>query len=142
MPSGVYTRTKQHRRSISDALIKSYQTGTRIPRWLNKKQPIEVRNKNRLAHLGKKTLEDNPMWKGEKAGYTAKHQWINRQLGQPSECENCIITLSKKLEWANISGEYKRDISDWARLCSICHHLFDNQGLKSSNTKRLKGSLT
>jgi len=25
------------------------------------------------------------------------------------------------IHWHNISGEYKRDVSDWIRLCAKCH---------------------
>jgi hypothetical protein len=28
-------------------------------------------------------------------------------------------------DWANISGEYLRDFSDWQQLCKLCHKAFD-----------------
>ena len=69
--------------------------------------------------------ENSNKWKGDKVGYSALHDWIRRQLGTPKVCENCGSTNHKQYEWANISGEYKRDTSDWARLCKMCHHLID-----------------
>ena len=66
-------------------------------------------------------------WKGEGAGYVAKHTWISKQLGKPHFCEECG---NKKLNhrqyhWANKSGKYLRDLSDWIRLCVKCHLEFD-----------------
>lgn len=31
------------------------------------------------------------------------------------------------MHWANISGKYLRDITDWVRLCVSCHKYFDKQ---------------
>lgn len=70
--------------------------------------------------------EKNGMWKGEKASYSASHHWINSQLGRPKECENCGTKDASHYEWSNMSGEYKRDVSDWARLCVRCHRYIDN----------------
>ena len=32
----------------------------------------------------------------------------------------------KRYHWANISGEYKRDLTDYKRLCVSCHRYFDS----------------
>jgi len=62
----------------------------------------------------------------DKVGYRAIHYWIERELGKPTKCEDCLMEFSgHKIHWANISGEYKRDIKDWKRLCSSCHGYFD-----------------
>lgn len=58
--------------------------------------------------------------------YVALHYWVRKQLGTPQECENCGTTEAKFFDWANISGNYLKDISDWARLCRRCHALFDD----------------
>ena len=65
-------------------------------------------------------------WKGDKVGYTALHEWLYRKLGQPKICENCHTKKAKRYEWANISGEYKRDLDDYVRLCKSCHTKFDS----------------
>lgn len=60
-----------------------------------------------------------------KTEYVMLHKWVRRQLGRPSLCENCDTTDAKRFEWANLSGEYLRDTTDWARLCTSCHRLID-----------------
>lgn len=57
--------------------------------------------------------------------YGAIHAYVRRTFGTPSECEHCGRNNSKKFEWANISGEYTLDRSDWARLCCQCHRRYD-----------------
>lgn len=64
---------------------------------------------------------EHPNWKGDEVGYSAIHAWIKRKLGKPSKCEECCTVEATRFEWANISGQYKRDFSDWKRLCSKCH---------------------
>lgn len=78
--------------------------------------------------------ENNPNWKGDRVKYGGLHAWIVLRLGKPKKCELCGITSSKKYEWANKSGEYKRDLSDWIRLCTSCHHKYDDITIK-----RLRG---
>ena len=68
----------------------------------------------------------SPMWKGVKANYISVHWWINVHWERPPACELCGEKQSKKYEWANISGLYKRERSDWLNLCTSCHHKFDN----------------
>lgn len=60
-----------------------------------------------------------------KVEYVLLHQRVNKQLGQLKECENCGTKDAKSYDWANISGEYKEELSDWARLCRLCHGLID-----------------
>ena len=71
--------------------------------------------------------EKNPQWKGDNVGYHSLHSWIHRQLGMPDICEECknFHLSGHKIHWANISGEYKRDINDWIRLCTHCHAEYD-----------------
>lgn len=57
--------------------------------------------------------------------YGTLHTRVKELFGKPSKCENCGTTQSKKFEWANLSGEYKLERSDWARLCCVCHRRFD-----------------
>lgn len=78
----------------------------------------------RLRKIVKKD-EDSPNWKGDGVGKTALHQWVIRNLGNPKKCEHCGRTDCKKYEWANKSQKYKRDLSDWLRLCTKCHAKYD-----------------
>lgn len=60
---------------------------------------------------------------GEKAGYDAVHKWVYKTLPNVLECMYCGI--DEKLQWANINGEYRRDIVDWIKLCAKCHVNYD-----------------
>lgn len=75
-----------------------------------RKKMIKKYNKN----------ETNPLWKGDKVGYNALHGWIKRHKPKSIFCEKCG-KITDKLDCANISGEYKRDISDFRWLCRKCH---------------------
>ena len=90
--------------------------------------------KTRIDIIG----EDNSNWKGDNAGYTSKHDWIKRWYGRPNLCDHCGTEDAKKFEWANISGEYKRDRTDWYRLCTRCHRKFDDMDSKMVTTRRIK----
>lgn len=72
--------------------------------------------------------EKHPNWKGALVEYRALHSWIQRKLGTPNMCESCGKTGSgHSMHWANISREYRRDLSDWMRLCPPCHKQYDNE---------------
>ena len=47
------------------------------------------------------------------------HKWIQKHLIKPQTCRDCNKPL--KLELANISGKYLRDVSDWEWLCHFCN---------------------
>lgn len=89
----------------------------------------KISKNNARYWLGKKREDvadaKNSRWKGESVGYNGLHKWIERKLGKPKYCAYCQITTAKKFEWANISRTYKRDLSDWIRLCTSCHRLYD-----------------
>jgi ppGpp synthetase/RelA/SpoT-type nucleotidyltranferase len=61
-------------------------------------------------------------------GYRGLHYWVERNLGKPEKCVKCGLERYKQhtMHWANISGEYKKDISDWSQMCAKCHKAFDN----------------
>lgn len=70
--------------------------------------------------------KDNHMWKGIKVSYRNLHRWVERHMGKPNYCEWCNqYFYGKKIHWANKSGYYKRDLSDWIRLCAKCHKKYD-----------------
>ena len=70
--------------------------------------------------------EKHPNWAGDKVSYQALHTWVRSRLGTPQKCVKCGTTALHRYEWSNISGEYKRDLSDWERLCPRCHRRKDN----------------
>jgi len=76
----------------------------------------ETKNKMGESKIGPK----NHMWKGDKVKYQPLHAWVKRHKPKSMFCEKCGKVTSK-LDLANISGEYKRDISDFRWLCRRCH---------------------
>lgn len=93
--------------------------------WIKKGQRLSIKTEFKKGMCG----ESSSNWKGDKVGYHALHSWVQRQLGKPSVCENCgkDNLTGMKIHWANVSGEYKRELSDWKRLCVHCHYIFDNR---------------
>lgn len=71
--------------------------------------------------------EKNYAWKGDDVSYRELHKWVERYYGKPSFCEHCLSGKKKLYDWANVSGEYKRDRDDWIRLCRGCHIKFDRR---------------
>lgn len=99
--------------------------------WRNKKRPevkkwlsmykeghrpwnegLEYANLNRL-----KLIDENK--------YKHLHYWVGKKLGKPMKCEKCGKENMKRYHWANISGKYKKELSDWMRLCVSCHFQMD-----------------
>jgi len=78
--------------------------------------------------LGKSIFGDkNPNWKESGLTYEAIHRWVWKYYGKAHKCEGieCTNKNPAHYEWANISGEYKKDIKDWKQLCPSCHKKFD-----------------
>lgn len=74
----------------------------------------------------KRKMENHHAWLGERVSYRGIHAWVVNNFGQPNKCENCRkISRGHNMHWANISGKYTRNRSDWKRLCSKCHGEFD-----------------
>jgi hypothetical protein len=75
--------------------------------------------------------EQHPNWKGESASYAAHHHWIKRWGVRTGICSQCGVTPPARgirtvgTEWANISGQYLRDVSDYVELCPRCHRRRD-----------------
>jgi len=85
--------------------------------------------------------ENNYQWKGDAAKYGTKHDWVNKWKGRPQKCEHCGTTdPNKRYEWATISGEHKRDLNDWKRLCKKCHVDYDDsyRGLREYLKKPIR----
>lgn len=75
---------------------------------------------------GQTSGDKNVKWKGELAGYDAKHDWIYRHYGKPTHCEICKTTSKeKRICWANKDHLYKRIKSDWFMACYKCHWHYD-----------------
>lgn len=72
-----------------------------------------------IRNREQKMNEKNSQWRGNAVGYTALHSWIRRKLKEPVSCPKC--SEKSKLDLANISQKYKRDLGDWEWLCRRCH---------------------
>lgn len=86
---------------------------------------IERRQKASKALKGKYIGENSSQWKGDEVSYESLHDWVRINYGVPERCEECKQV--KKITAANVSGEYRRDRSDWRFLCYSCHCKFDGK---------------
>ena len=122
MPSGIYKRTKEWYRIHDEAMKK---TRGRIV-------SADVRKRIGDAQRGEKHWN----WKGENVKYRRLHGWLVLTYGKANHCEECRDKHAKVYDWANISGEYKRDPSDYKQLCRKCHIKFDETPSKKQLRKK------
>lgn len=97
------------------------------------------RDRTRFCSKGcDKKGKNSPNWKGDAVSLKVLHKWIERQLGRPKCCSRCGVI--GKVDLANISNEYRRDVSDWEWLCRKCHMTDDGRleaFLQHSQSKKL-----
>lgn len=74
--------------------------------------------------------EKHYRWTGDAVSYRAVHKWVRKYKPHSDVCEKCNMP-HYRLEIANISGEYKRDINDYIWICPKCHMVLD--GKKEKN---------
>lgn len=101
-------------------------------------QKCRPQNQNATYRLGKYAEPGNLpathfkatglTFKGTRSEYKHLHYWVNKQLGKATSCATC--GSNNWVEWANKSGEYKYDLSDWIELCKKCHFKYDKQYLR------------
>jgi hypothetical protein len=108
MAKGTYERTKYHKEIVRRNLE---------PFW-GKRKGAQVSN-----------------WKGDNASYRALHSWVVRALGKATRCSVNILHVAKRFDWANLSGEYKRDTNDYIQLCRSCHMRMDKVAEKRMRDK-------
>ena len=94
------------------------------------------RTKLTLEHRRKlsqsKLADKNQQWRGDKVGYYGFHGWVKTHLVKPQLCQRCFNGPAYDL--ANVTGIYKRDLTNWKYLCRKCHMWFD--GRLSARDKR------
>ncbi len=88
-------------------------------------KPISVLDKQGTRFCSRRCVSDSQRKPDDQLSYGLLHLRMRERYGTPSVCEHCGTTESKKFEWANISGEYRLDRDDWARLCCQCHRRYD-----------------
>lgn len=78
------------------------------------------------------TEEKSFAWKGNDVGYGGVHMWVKKWLGKPNKCSVCgKVGYGRQMHWANKDHKYRRDLTDWLRLCVECHRKYDKQLIKS-----------
>jgi hypothetical protein len=87
--------------------------------------------------MKKRRGKETSAWKGEGAKKPAIHKWMSNNLNKPDKCSFCKEN-KYRLEWANISGDYLRDIEDYICLCQRCHSLWDRLAMKKWRTQKNK----
>lgn len=126
-PKGGFIMPQEARLKISLArkgMRMSGATKAKISRFF-KGRKLSQAHKDKLGLLG----ELNPSWRGNKVKYRALHAWVQYRLGKPHNCEHCGRTNlpHRQYHWANISRKYRRELSDWLRLCASCHKAYDSK---------------
>lgn len=101
MPSGVYKRSKEH-----------------------SEKHAELMRKKLTGKFGRHASA----YKDGRATYGAIHEWLKFHYKKGDVCEHCG-QKKEHLDWANISGQYRRDRSDFKVLCRTCHKIFDNKNM-------------
>lgn len=94
---------------------------------------------------GSTSNENNPNWNPE-AGRGPILEWVKRRIGRPKKCSECNTNKSGRFVWYSRSGEYKRDTSDYIRLCNSCFTkkrklIAWNKGLTKELDNRVASSL-
>lgn len=76
--------------------------------------------------------EQNVRWRGDDAGVSAIHKWINKIKPLTRTCEECGAT-GMRTEWSNLDHTWRRDPDDYRELCSRCHRHYDHDELGQYN---------
>jgi hypothetical protein len=69
---------------------------------------------------------DNPTWKGDEAGESAIHKWLNDRHPKTGLCDECGVGgRLTHYAFKKHPEPYTRDRNDCRELCSACHRRFD-----------------
>ena len=98
--------------------------------WFKKGRTRPYKGEHRLDMKGTK----NPNWKGDAAGYSNKHHWVQRWFGKATQCERCEKgkETGHTVHWSSKSGKCLRKRSDWMQLCVSCHKKYDLKRIKKN----------
>lgn len=67
--------------------------------------------------------EKNPLWKGDDAGYVARHAWVYRHKLRTGVCSDCGRV--GKTHFSNVDHQYRRVLEDYIERCPSCHQAYD-----------------
>ena len=100
------------------------------PKVKNPKSCPRCRQYLRHRNVG----ERNGQWKGKDVKYGSLHDYIKYHKTKPDLCERC--GEEKRLDLANKSGDYLRELNDWEWLCRKCHMTSDGRIEKLPGMKK------
>jgi len=96
------------------------RTHTQAMSLAGKQKKIGVRGQKHSNWRGGKTkLPYSPIIR-------SAHFWLRRHYGRACRCDLNSTHISTVYDWANISGQYKKELGDWLMLCHSCHYWFDH----------------
>jgi len=107
---------------------------------MNRQCPDNTKRKSNMSQEARERLSkarmgcNNPAWKGDNVKYNALHDWVKWHKPPTFVCEIC--GRGGKVDIANISGEYKRDLADWEYLCRRCHMIKDGRMEQFKKTRK------
>ena len=70
--------------------------------------------------------DKNPNWGGDNICIGAIHKWVTKNFPKPDCCQKCGKKTSK-LDLANRTGIYTRNVNDYDYICRKCHINSDNR---------------
>lgn len=131
MPRGVWERTDAHKRSNSEAqkgktLTAEHKQKIGAARVGQVLKPQSTEHKRKLAET--QTGEASYAWQGDEIGYNGLHKWVARHKERTSVCTHC--GTHGRTHFANVSGDYLRDVDDFIELCVRCHTEFDGKAVE------------
>jgi hypothetical protein len=126
-------KSPEWKRKISTAL-QGHQVSAETARKIadsKRGRPLSPEHRQRISDAlrGQFVGPAHPGWKGEKVSYSGLHAWVATHKTKTGVCEDCGQYVGtngpRGTQWANISGDYRRDLDDFRELCVLCHRRFD-----------------
>lgn len=83
--------------------------------------------------------KNHSQWKGEKVGYYGIHNWLHKNFGKASKCENpnCFYPRKGSRKWLDKPWRYEwslrkgkkmiRKRENFIQLCVSCHRKYDSK---------------
>jgi len=149
MPKGIYERTEEHNRRLSEVL-KGRQFSEESKRKMSEshkgmhhsEETKKKISKNSPQYYKGKFGKNHNTWKGENAHEGSIHIWNIRHYGQADHCELCGKSGNGNgifFQWANLKNhKYSRDIEDYIQLCNSCHQKMDNGKIDIEMVRELR----
>ena len=141
MPTGVYTRTEEAKRRLSEGQ-KRFLASPQGEAYRMKMSEI-MAGRSRAWLVGRRLSEEtrrkmsekrrmrlHPCWTGMvPKGYRVLHYRIRMLYGEPDHCENSTCPGgSKRFQWSSKRHNYNSVArKDWQQLCPRCHKRYDKE---------------